>query len=66
MYTAMAGLHGYLPNVSEQCDTYENAVMLLAQIHDLSTDDVDELRKYGYIALDIQVYGNEYAEIAEE
>jgi hypothetical protein len=62
-YLAMAGLHGCLPNFSACCDTYEDAVTTLADLHNLGRDRTRELRERGTLELTPNRDGNEYCEI---
>jgi len=64
-YIAMAGLHGYMPNMCESHETYEGAVDSLASLHDLGKNRRAELKRNGYIELNLHRDGNEYAEITE-
>ena len=64
-YHALAGLHGYLPNMNEPCDNYEDAVECLVQVHELGEKRAAKLMKYGYIELNLKRDGNEYAEVSE-
>ena len=50
--------------MADECETYDDAVEVLSQVHDLGRRR--ELRKYGYIDLNIRRDGNEYAEIVED
>jgi len=64
-YIAMAGLHGYLPQLVELCETREEAVDALAQVHELGRDRRRALKRNGYLELNLRRDGNEYAEIEE-
>ena len=64
-YIGMAGLHGYLP---QTCDVYESqkdAAESLAQIHELGRNRTRQLARDGYLELNCERDGNEYAEITE-
>lgn len=62
-YVGMAGLHGCLPQCCDAYDTYQDAVESMAQIHNLGKNRKRELKKYGYLELNIRRDGNEYIEI---
>ena len=64
-YHALAGLSGYMPNMSEAHETYEGAVDSLVQVHDLGKKRAGILRRDGYLALNPRRDGNEYAEVSE-
>ena len=64
-FIGMAGLHGYLPNYCGSFDNYNDAVNDLADLHELGKRRKAELKKNGYIELNIHKDGNEYAEIEE-
>lgn len=64
-YVAMAGLHGYIPNVCESHDDYASAVDSMASLHELGRDRKRSLKRDGYLELNIQRDGNEYIEIEE-
>jgi hypothetical protein len=64
-YIAMAGLHGCLPQYCTSCDTYNDAVETLADLHELGRSRRQELKRNGYLALDARQDGNEYCEIRE-
>ncbi len=64
-YIAMAGLHGYLPNYCASHETYDDAVEDLATTHDLGQRRRRELKREGYLELNLKRDGNEYAEISE-
>lgn len=64
-FIGMAGLHGYLP---QTCDVYESqaqAAESLALIHDLGKRRTAQLKRDGYLELNLHRDGNEYAEIEE-
>ena len=64
MYNAMAGLgSGYLPNYVATHSTYSDAVKDLVSLHDLSTNQEQELPNYGNLFMDIGTHGNAYCEI---
>lgn len=62
-YIAMAGLHGCLPQTCYAHNSYNDAVNDMADLHDLNRTRKAELRKYGYLELDLHEDGNEYIEI---
>jgi len=66
-YVAMAGLKGYLPNYSDIFDTKEDAVDALLDLHEIDhcSEVADHLTEFGYSDLNLEVNGNEYAEIVE-
>ena len=64
-FIGMAGLHGYLPNYCEVYPDYESAVDWLAFIHELGKKRTRELKRDGYIELNLKRDGNEYAEIVD-
>jgi len=65
-YIAMAGLHGYLPQYYASHDTYEEAMEDLISLHEIEDRELkEELKETGFVYLDIQYHGNEYAEIIE-
>lgn len=64
-YIAMAGLHGYMPMVSEVTATRGQAAELLGGIHELSKNKIKQLRRDYYLELDLSIHGNEYCEIIE-
>ncbi len=62
-YIAMAGLHGCLPNCCEVYEDYESAVDSMASLHELGKNRKRELKRNGYLELNIHRDGNEYVEI---
>ena len=60
-YIAMSGLHGYLPQFCCAVDSRKEAVDTLADLHELSTRQVKELRRTGSVELK-QEQGAEYCE----
>ena len=64
-YIGMAGFHGCLPQTCESYDSYEDAVEGLASIHDLGKNRTAQLKRDGYLELNLHRDGNEYAEIEE-
>ena len=64
-YIGQAGLHGCMPNYSDVFETYEDAVESLAQVHELGRNRKRELKRNGYIELNLRRDGNEYAEVTE-
>ncbi len=64
-FIGMAGLHGYLPQTCDVYDTYDDAVDSLADLHELGKRRRAELRRDGFLELNIRRDGNEYCEITE-
>lgn len=64
-FVGMAGLHGCIPQTCEVYETKANAAEGLAQVHDLGKRRTAELRRNGYLELNLHRDGNEYAEIME-
>lgn len=64
-HVAMAGLHGCMPSVCEPCDSYDGAVEVLCQVHELGRRRRAILKRDGYLELSIQRDGNEYCEIVD-
>ena len=64
-WVGIAGLHGYLPATCGSYDTYDNACEGLADIHELGRNRRRELRRDGFLELNIRRDGNEYIEITE-
>lgn len=64
-YVAHAGLHGYMPNCSEVYDSYLAAVESMALLHELGRRRRAQLRRDGYLELNLHRDGNEYIEIVE-
>ena len=64
-YIGMAGLHGYLPSDCASYEDYESAVDSLASLHELGKNRERELKKHGYLELNLHRDGNEYCEIVE-
>jgi len=64
-YIGMAGLHGCLPQKCEVYESYNDAVESLASIHELGKGRTRELKKNGYLELNLHRDGNEYCEIEE-
>lgn len=62
-WVGMAGLHGYMPNVCDDYETYEDAVEGMAQLHDLGRDRKRKLKRDGYLELNLERDGNEYISI---
>ena len=65
MYTAMAGIHGCIPNFVEDFNTFDDAVETVSQLHELDEELHNRLHNSGYLELDVLFYGNEYIEIIE-
>ena len=65
-YIAMAGLHGCLPQFASECDSFGEAVEVLADIHELGPNRTAHLRRDGYLELSLHRDGNEYCEISQE
>ncbi len=61
----MAGLHGCMPNYLGWCGDYNSAVDDLSSLHELGKHRRAELKKNGFIELNLHKDGNEYAEIEE-
>jgi hypothetical protein len=67
LFCAGAGLHGYLYQDGPNFFTdEESAVQYLVEAYELTEDQEADLRETGYVALDPDVHGNEYAEIQEK
>jgi len=66
MFVAMAGLHGYLPNYAQEHDSHESAVDDLAMLHELTQEQIEELRKDSILELNLEIHGNAYCEIVEQ
>ena len=64
-FIGMAGLYGYLPIYCDFFDSYNDAVESLADLHELGKKRRAELKKNGFIELNLHKDGNEYAEITE-
>jgi hypothetical protein len=64
-YVGAAGLHGCMANYVTWNESYNLLVDDLASLHELSSKDRRELRKYGYLEMNLHKHGNEYAEISE-
>ena len=64
-WIGMAGLHGCLPATCGSYDTRDNACEGLADSHELGRNRRRELRRNGYLELNIRRDGNEYIEITE-
>ena len=64
-YVGMAGLHGCLPNYCNSYDSYQDAVEDLASLHELGKGRKGQLKKNGYLELNLHRDGNEYCEIEE-
>ena len=64
-YHALAGIHGCMPNSNDVCESYDQAVDSLAELHELGRDRTRELRRDGTIELSMRRDGNEYAEVSE-
>ncbi len=62
-YIGMAGLHGCMPQTCDVYESQEAAAESLASIHDLGKRRTRELKRDGYIELNLRRDGNEYAEI---
>lgn len=62
-YIGMAGIHGCLPATCASYDSQRDAADSLADTHELGKRRRGKLRRDGYIELNIQRDGNEYAEI---
>jgi hypothetical protein len=64
-YIGMAGLHGCMPSACGVYDSQKDAAEGLASIHELGKNRTAELRRTGYLELNMNRDGNEYAEISE-
>ena len=64
-FIAMAGLHGCMPQYCASHDTYQDAVEDLAAVHELGRNRTRELKRSGYLELNIHRDGNEYCEITD-
>jgi len=64
-YIGMAGLHGCMPQACDVYDTYNDAAEGLAFIHELGRNRTRQLKRDGYLELDLHRDGNEYCEIVE-
>ena len=64
-WVAMAGIHGCMCNYVSGHDTYEGAVEALAELHELGKGRRRELKRDGYLELNMRRDGNEYAEVSE-
>ena len=64
-FIATAGLHSYLPNFCTTCDTYTDAVEVLADLHGFGRGRLRKLKRDGYIKLNLHYDRNEYCEIVE-
>ena len=64
-FIGMAGLHGCMPNYGASFDTYEDAVESLASLHELGKNRTRELKRHGYLELNLKRDGNAYCEIVE-
>jgi hypothetical protein len=64
-YICHAGLHGYLSQYTSFCLTYQEAVDNLAEVHELGRDRKRELKRNGFLELNLRRDGNEYCEIVE-
>ena len=71
-WIGMAGLKGCMPQYCELFESQEDAEDTLAQIHEFDDSGINhsrrlrqELRRDGYVDLDIHKHGNEYAAVKE-
>ena len=64
-YIGLAGLYGCLPQTCAAYDSYADAVESLADLHELGSQRRAELKRNGYIDLNLRRDGNEYAEVKE-
>ena len=64
-YVGMAGLHGYMPQYVGSFESHELDVESISQVHELGKRRTAELRRDGYIELNLHRDGNEYCEISE-
>ena len=64
-WIGMAGLHGCLPQTCGGYDTYDDACKALVDTHELDRNRRRELRRDGYLELNLHRDANEYIEITE-
>jgi hypothetical protein len=64
-FVGMAGLHGCLPQYTTCHKSYLATVSDLAEVHELSKARRRELRRDGYLELNLHRDGNEYIEIVK-
>ena len=64
-YIACAGLLGYMTNYCQYHESYDNAVEDLVVLHELGKNRARELKRDGYLELNLQRDGNEYCEVIE-
>jgi len=64
-YIGMAGIHGCIPATCDSYESYDSAVESLASLHELGRGRRQALKRDGYLELNMQRDGNEYAEISE-
>ncbi|MBD3261582.1 MAG: hypothetical protein GF334_07870 [Candidatus Altiarchaeales archaeon] len=64
-YIAMVGLYGCLPNSCDVYKTKKDAIESIIFIQGTKRGYIGNLRKHGYTDMDLNEFGNEYAEIIE-
>jgi hypothetical protein len=64
-FHAIAGMHGYLPNSNDVCESYSQAVESLVFLHELGRKRAAVLKRDGYLELNLRRDGNEYCEVSE-
>ena len=64
-FIGMAGLHGYLPQYCSVYDDYESAFEDLASLHEIGINRRANLKRDGYLELNLKRDGNEYCEITD-
>lgn len=64
-WTAMAGLRGYVPLLLERFETRADAINYLIDVHEMSRRQARDLRRDGWVELDLHKQGNEYASVDE-
>jgi len=65
-YSAMAGLHGCMPNYCAGHDSYNDAVEDLITMHELDQTQSIDLYVNGYLELDLGKHGNAYCQVMTE
>lgn len=60
-YLAQAGLTGCTPQYSEEFTNLCDAIQALADVHELTYEQRQDLVQVGYTELDLSTQGNEYA-----
>jgi hypothetical protein len=62
-FHAIAGMHGYLPNLNEVHESIDEACDSITSVHELGRRRDKKLREDLYIELNLRRDGNEYAEV---